>query len=196
MGATMAVRGGGGACWARAAAATAAEAAEAAAECAYMPRGGNAYFLDYQIMCNLFAKVWRIMRNCAVPWTAAHLRYVRLYCAFRHMQGRPCATPRHVNFRKSDPVLQCEFISSHFNQSLYSFKLRRFTTVLVCRQCCARCASLLRHFLLSKPRCQPRLFNDLHRHFDSVSNRIPYVLFDFLRTGKPARLICGGRQSF
>ena len=77
-------------------AAEAAEAAEAAAECVYMSRGGNIYLLDYQIMCNLFAKVWRIMRNCAVPWTAAHLRYVRLYCAFRHMQGRPCATPRHV----------------------------------------------------------------------------------------------------
>ena len=42
-------------------------------------------------MCELFAKVRSIMRDCAVPWTPARIRYVRLYCRLRHLERRTCA---------------------------------------------------------------------------------------------------------
>ena len=48
------------------------------------------------IMCNLFAKVARILRECGVPWTAARIRFARVYCAIRHLQGRRCARRRDV----------------------------------------------------------------------------------------------------
>jgi hypothetical protein len=46
------------------------------------------------IMCNLFDKVERILRDCGVPWTAARIRFVCVYCMVRHMQGRRCARRR------------------------------------------------------------------------------------------------------
>jgi hypothetical protein len=48
------------------------------------------------IMCELQSKVQRILRECGVPWTAARLRYCRLYCCLRHLDGRPCARRRDV----------------------------------------------------------------------------------------------------
>ena len=50
----------------------------------------------FHIMCLLYAKVVRVLRECAVPWTAARRRYVYLYCALRHLEGRVCARRRHV----------------------------------------------------------------------------------------------------
>jgi hypothetical protein len=44
----------------------------------------------------MFDKVARILRDCGVPWTAARIRYVRVYCAIRHLQGRRCARRRDV----------------------------------------------------------------------------------------------------
>ena len=48
------------------------------------------------VMCNLFDKVARILRDCGVPWTAARIRFVRLYCSLRHLQGHRCARRRDV----------------------------------------------------------------------------------------------------
>ena len=48
------------------------------------------------LMCELYAKVERILRECAVPWTAARRRYVLLYCALQHLDRRKCARRRHV----------------------------------------------------------------------------------------------------
>ena len=48
------------------------------------------------LMCNLFDKVARILRDCGVPWTAARIRYAHVYCAIRHLQGRRCARRRDV----------------------------------------------------------------------------------------------------
>jgi hypothetical protein len=36
------------------------------------------------------------LRQCGVRWTAARTRYVYLYCALRHLEGRVCARRRHV----------------------------------------------------------------------------------------------------
>jgi hypothetical protein len=47
-------------------------------------------------MCELHSKVARILRQCGVPWSAARLRYLRLYCALRHLDGRLCARRRDV----------------------------------------------------------------------------------------------------
>ena len=47
-------------------------------------------------MCQLYSKVGSILRECAVPWTAARRRYVLLFCALRHLEGRVCARRRHV----------------------------------------------------------------------------------------------------
>jgi hypothetical protein len=47
-------------------------------------------------MCELVAKVARIMRECGVPMTRARIRYVRLHCQVQHMYGRPCARLRDV----------------------------------------------------------------------------------------------------
>ncbi len=69
----------------------------AAAACAYIYiyiEGGT--LSSCLIMCKLFAKVWRIVRECGLRWTAAHIRYVRLYCAIRHLEGRTCARRRDV----------------------------------------------------------------------------------------------------
>jgi hypothetical protein len=38
------------------------------------------------LMCNLFDKVARILRHCGVPWTAARIRFVRVYCMVRHLR--------------------------------------------------------------------------------------------------------------
>ena len=48
------------------------------------------------IMCRLETKVGRILRECGLPWTAARIRYVRLYCVSRHLEGRPCSRMRDV----------------------------------------------------------------------------------------------------
>ena len=48
------------------------------------------------IMCLLFDTVARILRACGVPWTGARRRYVLVYCAMRHLQGRKCARSRDV----------------------------------------------------------------------------------------------------
>ena len=48
------------------------------------------------LMCNMFDKVARILRDCGVPWTAARIRYAQVYCAIRHLQGRSCARRRDV----------------------------------------------------------------------------------------------------
>ena len=48
------------------------------------------------VMCNLFDKVARILRDCGVPWTAARTRFVRVYCILRHLQGHRCARRRDV----------------------------------------------------------------------------------------------------
>ena len=49
------------------------------------------------LMCNLFDKVARILRDCGVPWTAARIRFVRVYCIMRHLQGHNrCARRRDV----------------------------------------------------------------------------------------------------
>ena len=42
-------------------------------------------------MCELVAKVARIMRECGVPMTRARVRYVRLHCKVQHLYGRTCA---------------------------------------------------------------------------------------------------------
>jgi hypothetical protein len=42
-------------------------------------------------MCELIAKVSRIMRECGVPMTRARIRYVRLHCQVKHLYGRKCA---------------------------------------------------------------------------------------------------------
>jgi hypothetical protein len=42
-------------------------------------------------MCELVAKVARIMRECGVPMTPARIRYVRLHCKVHHLEGRTCA---------------------------------------------------------------------------------------------------------
>ena len=46
------------------------------------------------IMCHLFDKVASMLRACGVGWTAARIRYVRLYCVLRHLEGRRCAARR------------------------------------------------------------------------------------------------------
>ena len=48
------------------------------------------------IMCKLFDKVHHILFACGVPWTGARRRYVLVYCAMRHLQGRKCARSRDV----------------------------------------------------------------------------------------------------
>jgi hypothetical protein len=48
------------------------------------------------LMCNLFDKVARILRDCGVPWTAARIRFVRVYCMVRHLQDHRCARRRDV----------------------------------------------------------------------------------------------------
>ena len=48
------------------------------------------------LMCNLFDKVARILRDCGVPWTAARIRFVPVYCILRHLQGHRCARRRDV----------------------------------------------------------------------------------------------------
>ena len=48
------------------------------------------------IICELFSKVFRILRDCGLRWCEAHIRYVRLYCSIRHMEGRTCARRRDV----------------------------------------------------------------------------------------------------
>ena len=48
------------------------------------------------IMCNLFDKVEGILRACGVPWTAARIRFVRVYCIVRHLQGHRCARRRDI----------------------------------------------------------------------------------------------------
>ena len=48
------------------------------------------------VMCNLFDKVARILRHCGVPWTAARIRFVRVYCMVRHLQDHRCARRRDV----------------------------------------------------------------------------------------------------
>ena len=60
----------------------------------YICREGTLY--TCHLMCELHAKVKRILRECAVPWTAARTRYVFLYCSLRHLEGRVCARRRHV----------------------------------------------------------------------------------------------------
>jgi hypothetical protein len=47
-------------------------------------------------MCKLITKVGSILRECGLPWTTPRMRYVRLYCALRHLEGRACATRRDV----------------------------------------------------------------------------------------------------
>ena len=48
------------------------------------------------LMCELYAKVERVLRECAVPWTRARRRYVLLYCSLQHLDRRKCARRRHV----------------------------------------------------------------------------------------------------
>jgi hypothetical protein len=47
-------------------------------------------------MCKLFDKVHHILCACGVPWTGARIRYARVYCTMRHLQGRQCARKRDV----------------------------------------------------------------------------------------------------
>ncbi len=70
-----------------------AAAATTAAACIYV-EGGQLYMCF--IMCELQSMVARILRQCGVPWSAARLRYLRLYCALRHLDGRQCARRRDV----------------------------------------------------------------------------------------------------
>ncbi len=72
------------------------------------------------IMCKLASKVESILRECGLPWTAARLRYVRLYCVSRHLEGRPCARMRDV--RSCMVVIVEDYMNAiHVGQPTWKF---------------------------------------------------------------------------
>ena len=69
------------------------------AVCTYISREGAKPIC--LTMCELVAKVARIMRECAVPMTPARIRYVRLHCKVRHLERRTCARRCDVRLQYS-----------------------------------------------------------------------------------------------